>query len=85
MNRHLLGKNLDFFLQNSTFFHTNPNDNLKNRCHSKTIVGHVVFQLFFESIFLQLSLLLNNSIRWQWLLFRVIKSMGIYKQVMQLR
>ena len=57
MNRHLLGKNLDVF-------HTNPNDNLKNRCYSKIILGHAVFELLFESNFsLQLSLLLNSSIR----------------------
>ena len=62
MNGHLFGRSLDIFLQNSTFFHTNPNDNNKNKCHSKTIVGHVVFQLFFESIFVQLFLLLNSSI-----------------------
>ena len=39
--RHLSGKNLVVFPQNS-----NPNDNLKNRCHSKIILGHAVFQLF---------------------------------------
>ena len=42
---------------------TNPNDNLKNRCHSKIILGYTVFQLFSESTFcLKLFLLLNNSI-----------------------
>ena len=62
MNRHLLGKNLDVFLQN--IFHTNPNNDLKNRCHSKITLGHAVFQLLFESNFsLQFFLLLNSSIR----------------------
>ena len=42
MNRHLLGKSI---------LHTNPNDNLKNRCHAKIILGHAGFQLLFESIF----------------------------------
>ena len=45
-------------------FHTSPNDNLKNICHSKIILGHAVLQLLFESAFsLKLSLLLNSSIR----------------------
>ena len=48
MNSHLLDKNLNVFLQSSTFFHANPNYNLKNRCHSKIILGHAVFQLLFE-------------------------------------
>ena len=55
MNKHLLGKNI---------FHTNPNDNLKNKCHSEIILGHAVFQFLFESnSSLQPSLLLNSSIR----------------------
>ena len=63
MNRHLLGKNL-IFPTKLNIFHTNPNDNLKNRCHSKIILGHAAFQLLFESTFsLKLSLLLNRSIR----------------------
>ena len=48
MNRHLLGKN---FPTKSNIFHTNPNNNLKNRCHSKIILGHAVFKLLFESNF----------------------------------
>ena len=64
MNRHLLGKNFNVFPQNSKNFLANPNDNLKNRCHSKIILGHAVFQLLFESNFsLKLSLLLNILIR----------------------
>ena len=64
MNRHLLGKNFDVFPKKINIFHTIPKDNLKNRCHSKIILGHAVFQLFFEStFFLKLSLLLNSSIR----------------------
>ena len=39
-------------------------DNLKNRFQCKIILGHAVLQLLFQSIFsLQLSLLLNSSIR----------------------
>ena len=45
-------------------FHAHPNDNLRNRCHYKIILGHVVFQVLFESnFFLQISLLLNSPIR----------------------
>ena len=67
-------------------FHTNPKDNLTKRCHSKIILGHAVFQLLFESTFsLKLSLLLNSSIRWQWLLFHLIKGRGNYKQVIKFR
>ena len=59
MDRYLFGKNLDRKLKN---FLTNHNDNLKNRSHSKIILGHTVFQLLSESTFsLKLSLLLNNS------------------------
>ena len=32
-------------------FHANPNYNLKNRCYSKIILGHPVFQLLFASYF----------------------------------
>ena len=51
MNRHLLDKNLDVFPQNSTFFHTNLNDNLKNRCHPKILLGHGVFNYCLNQIF----------------------------------
>ena len=62
MNMHLLGKNFDVFTQNSTFF-IQILKIIKNRCHSKTIPGHVVFQLLLESTFsLKLFLLLNNSL-----------------------
>ena len=58
-----------------------PNDNLKNRCHSKIILGHAVFKLLFESTFsLKLSLLLTSSIRW---LFYLIEARGKYKQVIK--
>ena len=61
--RHLLGKNLRCFPTKLNIFHTNPNDNLKNRCHSKIILGHAVLQLFFESTFpLKLSFHLKSSI-----------------------
>ena len=60
INWHLLGKN---FPTKVNIFHTNPNDSLKNRCHSKITFGHGVFQLLFESnVSLELSLLLNSSI-----------------------
>ena len=62
MNRHLLGKNSDTFPQNPNFL-ANHNANLKNRCQSKIILGHAVFQWLSKSTFsLKLSLLLNNSI-----------------------
>ena len=64
MDRHLLGKNLDVFFTKLNIFHITPNDNFKNRCYSKIILGNAVFQLLFESAFsLKLSLLLNSSIR----------------------
>ena len=67
-------------------FYANPNDNLKNRCYSKIILGHAVFQLLFESNFSwQHFLLLNSCIRWQWLLFHLIKARGKYKQVIKFR
>ena len=49
MNRHLLGKKRRCFPTKLNIFHTNPNDNLKNRSHSKITLGHAVFQLLFES------------------------------------
>ena len=62
MNRHLLGKSLRCFPTKLNIFHTYPNDNLKNRCHSKTILGHPVFQLLFESNFsLQLTVAAISS------------------------
>ena len=30
---------------------TNPNDNIKNRCRSKIVLGHACFQLWSESTF----------------------------------
>ena len=63
-----------------------PNDSLINRCHSKMILGHAVFQLLSGSTFsLKLSLLLNNSISWKWLLFCLIKAKGKHTQVIKLR
>ena len=63
-------------------FLTNPNDNI--RCNSKIILAHTVFQLLFKLAFsLKLSLLLNNSITWQWLLFQLIKAREKYKQVIK--
>ena len=49
MNRHLLVKNLNVFLQNfpknfAQNFLTDPNDYLKNRCHFKLILCHAAFQ-----------------------------------------
>ena len=42
-------------------FYTDPDDNLKNRCYSKKILGHAVFHLLLEStLSLELSLLLNT-------------------------
>ena len=62
MNMHLLGKNFDVFTQNSTFF-IQILKIIKNRCHSKIIPGHAVFQLLLESTFsLKHFLLLNNSL-----------------------
>ena len=70
------------FLKLDYVFAPLNNDNLKNRCHSKIILGHAVFQLLFESnSSLQLSLLLNSSIRWQWL--HLIKARGKYKEVIK--
>ena len=57
----LLSLSLSFFLwdvESEISFSTYFNHNLKNRCHSKIILGHAVFQLLFESNFsLQLSFL----------------------------
>ena len=62
MNRHLLGKNLRFLTKLKLFL-ANRNDNLKNRCHSKIILGYAIFQLLSESTFsFKLHLLLDNSI-----------------------
>ena len=49
------------------------------------ILGHTVFKLLSASIFsLKLSLQLNNSISWQWLLFHLIKtSHAKYNQVIK--
>ena len=42
-------------------FYTDPDDNLKNRCYSKKILGHAVFHLLLEStLSLEHSLLLNT-------------------------
>ena len=47
---------------------------------------YLLTYLLFESNFsLQLSLLLNSFIRWQWLLFHLIKVRGKYKQVIKFR
>ena len=81
MNRRLLGKNLyRCFPTKLNIFLTNPNDNHKNRCHSKIILGHEVFQLPFPS---NLPLLLNSSVRCQWLLFHLIQARGKYKQAIK--
>ena len=75
-------RNFRCFPTKLNIFLTNPNDNFKNRCHSKRIHRHAVFQLLFESNFsLKLCFLLNNSIRLQWLLFHLIKARAKYKQV----
>ena len=48
MNRYLLGKSLyRRFPTKLKIFLTNPNDDHKNRCHSKITLGHAVFQLLF--------------------------------------
>ena len=39
------------FLKLDYVFAPLDNDNLKNRCHSKIILGHTIFQLLFESTF----------------------------------
>ena len=63
MNRHFLGQ-MRYFRTNLNIFHTNSNNNLKNGCHSKIIIGNTIFQLLLVStFFLKLSLLLNSSIR----------------------
>ena len=62
MNGHLFGKNLDVVPQKLNIFLIDPNDNLKNICHCKIILGHEVFQLLPESTFsVKLSLVLNSS------------------------
>ena len=49
MNRNLLGKKLyRCFPIKPKIFLTNPNDNRKNRCQSKIILGHPVFQLLLK-------------------------------------
>ena len=42
INRHFWGK-LKCFPAKIKIFLPNPNDNLKNRCHSKIVLGHAVF------------------------------------------
>ena len=77
MNRHLLAKNLNVFSQNSKMFLQILMIILKNRCHSKIILGVAVFQLLSESTYsLKLSFLLNNSIRSHWLPFDLIVTWG---------
>ena len=82
-HRHLLGKNLDVFPQNSTFSIQLVMIILK----IDVILGQAVFLLLLESAFsLKLSLLLKSSvIRWQWLLFYLIEIRGKYKQVIKFR
>ena len=80
INRHLLGKNSKF---KNVF--TNANDNHKNRRHSKIVFGHAVGRLLSElNIYLKQSLLLNNSICWEWLLLDQIKARGKYMQLMKI-
>ena len=61
-------------------FLTNPNDNLKNMCHSKIVLGRATFQLLSESADLVTFTeeILNGKLHflcrvsWQWLLFHLI-------------
>ena len=80
------GQKLRRFPTKLNIFHTNSNNNLKNRCHPKIILGHAVFHLLFESTFsLKVSLVLNSSIRLQRLLYHQIKARGKYKQVIKFK
>ena len=80
MNKYLLGENSK--LKN---IFKNPNENLKNLCHTKIIFSHAVFKLLSElSFFSKLSLQLNNSISWQSLLFDQIKASRKHKQVIKI-
>ena len=49
MNGHFLGKKLRCFPTKLNIFHTNLNDNLKNRCHSKIIIA--VFNYCLNQLF----------------------------------
>ena len=48
------GLKLRCFPTKLNIFHTNSNDNLKNRCHSKIILGHAVLVRFFLATFFAL-------------------------------
>ena len=73
MNKHLLDKNLDVFPQNSTFLIQILKIILKINV---TLKSFLAMQFFLA---LKRSLLLNSSIRLQWLLFHLIKGRGKYK------
>ena len=52
----------------------------------KIILGHAVFNYLFESTFsLEVSLVLNSSIRLQWLLYHQIKARGKNEQVIKFK
>ena len=78
-------KNLDAFLQNSIFFIQILMIILKTDLTLKSLLAMQFFNYCLNQIFLQLSLFLNSSIWWQWLLFHVIKARGKYKQVTKFR
>ena len=57
---------------------------LKNKCHSKIILGHASCPLLSESTFpMKVLLLLNNFSSRQWLLFNLIKTRGKYKEAIK--
>ena len=82
MKRQFLVKNFDDLLQaKRKNFRINPYDNLK-MCMS--LYNYSGFQLLSEWTFsLRLSLLLNKSIRWLWLLFDLNKAREKRKQVIK--
>ena len=82
MNRHLLDKSLDIFLQNSTFFIQIQMIILTIDVTLESFLTMQSFNYCLNQLFsLKLSLLLNSFFRWQWLLFYLIKARRKSKQV----
>ena len=45
------GQEFECFITKLIIFYTNPNDNLKNRYHSKVFLGHAGFKFCLDQIF----------------------------------
>ena len=84
MNRHVLGKNLDVFPQKSKIFLHILMIILKIDVTLKSFSAMQFFNFCKLNFSLKLSLLLNNFIRVQSLLFDLIETRGRYKQVIKI-